>query len=100
VLEFALAVLLGRLRKARQALVLRHRGSLASLMVRRYASKPFLRSSVSCGFDVVRENHDFRGSEAGGVAPLCEVRLSWRVVKSEYLFWTVNERSGSLKVIL
>ncbi len=99
-LEFAEAVLLGRLRKVRHALVFRHRGSLVSLIVRRYASRPFLRSSVSCGLDVVRVNHDFRGSEAGGAASACDVRFSCRVRKSEYLFGTVKERSGSLRVML
>ena len=99
-LEFAEAVVLGRLRKVRHALVLRHRGSLVSLMVRRYVSKPFRRSSVNCGEDVVRVNQDLRGSEAGGAASAWDVRLSWRVRKSEYLFWTVNERRGRRNVML
>lgn len=62
-------VLLGRLRNVLQALVLRHRSSSVSLIVWRYVSRPFRRSSVSAGEDIVRENHDFAGSCAGGLAP-------------------------------
>lgn len=49
---------------------------------------------------MVRENHDFRGSDAGGVASACDLRVSCRVRKSEYLFWTANDRRGSLRVML
>ncbi len=49
---------------------------------------------------MVRENHDFRGSETGGVAAACDVRMSCKAIKSEYLFCTVNDRRGSLKVML
>ncbi len=62
-------VLLGKLRKVLQALVLRHRSSSVSLMTLRYASRPLRRSSVSSGEEVVRVNHDFEGSWAGGLAP-------------------------------
>jgi len=62
-------VVLGRLRNDLQALVFRHRLSSVSFIVLRYASRPLRRSSMSSGEEVVRVNHDFDGSEAGGVAP-------------------------------
>ena len=76
-------VLLGRFRKVRQALVFRHLSSSDSFMVVRYVSRPLRRSSVNSGEEVVRVNHDFEGSGAGGAAPIWDVRRAWRVVKSE-----------------
>ena len=61
--------LLGRLRNVLQALVFRHRSSSVPLIVRRYASRPLRRSSVSSGEEVVRVNHDFDGNKAGGGEP-------------------------------
>ena len=76
-------VLLGRLRNIRHALVFRHLSSSDSFIVVRYISSPWRRSSVSSGEEVVRVNHDFEGSGAGGAAPPWDVRPLWRVVKSE-----------------
>ena len=76
-------VLLGRLRNVRHALVFRHLSSSDLLIVVRYISSPLRRSSVSSGEEVVRVNHDFEGSGAGGEAPAWDVRRPWRVVKSE-----------------
>ena len=75
-------LLLGRLRKVRHALVFRHLSSSDSFIVLRYISSPLRRSSVSWGEEVVRVNHDFDGSGAGGAAPAWDVRTFWRVVKS------------------
>lgn len=76
-------VLLGKLRKVRHALVFRHLSSSDSFIVVRYISSPLRRSFVSSGEDVVRVNHDFEGSGAGGVAPAWDVKTLWRFVKSE-----------------
>ena len=67
-------VVLGRFRKVRHALVFRHLSSSDSLTVVRYISRPLRRSSVSSGEEVVRVNHDFEGSGAGGAAPAWDVR--------------------------
>ena len=76
-------VVLGRLRKVRHALVLRHLSSSDPWIVVRYVSRPLRRSSVSSGEEVVRVNHDFEGSGAGGAVPTWDVKRLWRVVKSE-----------------
>lgn len=76
-------VLLGRLRKVRHALLFRHLSSSDLFIVVRYSSSPLRRSSVSSGEEVVRVNHDFEGSGAGGGAPAWDVRRLWRFVKSE-----------------
>ena len=76
-------VLLGRFRKVRQALELRHLSSSDRLIVMRYVSSPWRRSSVSSGEEVVRVNHDFEGSGAGGAVPTWDVKRLWRVMKSE-----------------
>ena len=93
-------VLLGRFKKVRQALVFRHLSSSDSLIALRYASSPLRRSSASSGEETVRVNHDFEGSGAGGAAPAWDVRRLWRVVKSEYRFWSVKERRGRRRVML
>lgn len=80
---FEREILLGRLRKVRQALVFRHLSSSDSFMLVRYISSPLRRSSVSSGEDVVRKNHDFDGRGAGGTAPVWDVRTLLSVVKSE-----------------
>ena len=76
-------VLLGRLRNVRHALVFRHLSLSDSFIDLRYVSSPLRRSSVSSGDEVVRVNHDFEGSGAGGTAPAGGVRRLWRVMKSE-----------------
>lgn len=76
-------VLLGRLRKVRHALVVRHLSSSDLFIVVRYISSPLRRSSVNSGEEVVRVNHDFEGSGAGGGALAWDVRRLWRAVKSE-----------------
>ena len=75
-------VLLGKFRKVRHALVLRHLSLSDLLMVVRYVSSPLRRSSVNSGEEVVRVNHDFEGSETGGAVPTWDVKRLWRVVKS------------------
>ena len=55
---------------------------------------------MSSGFVIVFENQVFEGSVAGGAVPTSWVRELWRVVKSEYRFGTVYERSGRRIVML
>lgn len=74
----------GRLRKARQALVLRQRGSGSVLMARRYNSSPMRRCSVSSGDEAELVNHDLAGSGAGGGIVAWVDSCACRVVKSEY----------------
>lgn len=74
---------LGRFRKARHALELRQRASSASLIARRYASRPCLRCSRRIALELVFANQDFGGNDAGGGRLVCEVREVWKVVKSE-----------------
>ena len=64
-------VLLGRFRNDLHALVLRHRSSSPSFIVRRYASKPLRRSSMNSGFEDKR-SHDFGGRVAAGGVPACD----------------------------
>ena len=62
-------VVLGRLRKARQALVLRHLSSSAPLMLLRYISSPFRLSSASAGEDVELFQYVLGGKGKGGAVP-------------------------------
>lgn len=74
---------LGRLRKARHAEEVRQRASSASLIARRYASRPCLRCSRRVAFELLFANQDFGGKGTGGGRVVCEVREVWKVVKSE-----------------
>jgi hypothetical protein len=82
-LAFAVAVELGRFRKARHAGVVRQRLSGDELMAQRYDSRPCLRCSVRAGEEVVRVNQDFWGSGQGGGEPVRVLRVWWRETKSE-----------------
>jgi hypothetical protein len=88
------ATAVGRFRNARHAGEVRQRPSSDSLIARRYCSKPQRRSSRKRSFETVLENHVFGGRGAGGGAFVWEMRLLWKVVKSEYRLGTVKERSG------
>lgn len=74
---------LGRFRNARQALEFRHWGSSASLIARRYVSRPFRRSSRRVALETVLANQDFGGRGAGGGVVVCDVRVEWKEAKSE-----------------
>lgn len=81
--EPLLRAALGRLRNARQALELRHCGSSASLMARRYASSPSLRFSRYTGLEFVFVNQDFPGRGAGGGAVTWLDNEAWKARNSE-----------------
>jgi hypothetical protein len=74
---------LGRFRNDRHADVSLHRRSGFSAMARRYASRPFRRSSVSSGEEAVDLNQDFAGKGAGGGEEIMEERDWWSDTKSE-----------------
>lgn len=74
---------LGRLRNARHALELRHCGSSASLMARRYSSRPSLRFSRYIGLEFVFTNQDFPGRGAGGGPVTWLVNEEWKARNSE-----------------
>lgn len=89
----------GRFKNARQAEEVRHRPSGASLIARRYCSKPRRRSSRKRSFETVLENQDFEGSGTGGCAAVWMARVLWKARKSEYRLERVKERSGRRRVI-
>lgn len=77
------AIAVGRLRNARHAGEVRQRPSSDSLIARRYASSPRRRSSHNRSFETVFENQVFEGRGAGGGAFVWEMRVLWKVEKSE-----------------
>jgi len=58
------------------------------------------RVSVSSGEEMVDLNQDFPGRGAGGGSEMSDVRVSFRVRKSEYRFWTTKLRRGRRRVML
>jgi hypothetical protein len=81
--EEVLNTALGRFKNARHAGELRHRGSSASLMARRYSSKPVRRSSLNVALDVVFANQDLGGRGAGGGTVTWFEMEAWNALKSE-----------------
>lgn len=77
------ATAVGRLRNARHAGEVRQRPSSDSLIARRYSSKPWRRSSRNRAFETVFENQVFEGRGAGGGAFVWDMRVLWKVTKSE-----------------
>ena len=77
------ATAVGRLRNARHAGEVRQRPSSDSLIARRYSSRPRRRSSRNRSFDTVFENQVFEGKGTGGGAFVWEMRVLWKVEKSE-----------------
>lgn len=81
-LAFRVLVPLGRFRKARQALLLRHLGSLSSRMAFTYFSSACRRSSVRDSLLTVFHIQLFAGSGAGGGEPVWDCSSACRLVKS------------------
>lgn len=81
--DVEIAAAVGRFKKARHADEVRHRPSDASLMARRYVSRPRRRSSRKRSLETVLENHDLDGRGTGGSALVWLIRLLWKAAKSE-----------------